>query len=84
VWSVRRYSLQVEVSVGELIDLAHERWKRAPLCPACGCLPPAPPDPDQAWKATVDVLLCFDDSEAGFTQDAEADPRLLGDPGLDG
>ena len=69
--------------MGELIDLDHERWRRAPVCPECGLRPPAPPDPDQMWKTTVDMLLCLDDDEAGFTLDPEQDPRLFGDPGLD-
>jgi hypothetical protein len=69
--------------MGELIDLDHERWKRAPPCPECGLRPPPPPDPDQQWKSTVDMLLCLDDDEAEWVLDPEDDPRLHGDPALD-
>lgn len=65
--------------MGELIDLDHERWRRAPPCPECGQRP-SPPDPDREWRTTVDQLLCLDYHEAGFVLDPEDDPRLYGDP----
>ena len=74
---------QVEDPSGELIDLNHARWKRAPVCPECGQHPAPPPGPDQVWHTTVDQLLCLDDEEAGFVPDPNNDPRLHGDPELD-
>lgn len=65
--------------MADLIDLEEERRLRAPPCTECGGSEPA--SREMTWRDVgMDTWLGLrqDDPEAGWTQDPEAGPRVLG------